>query len=58
MIPSAYSKHVTVSVFVIKQREDEEKKGNYNIIIKKKQFGTPLPSRSILKKSMMNISKL
>ena len=26
MIPSAYSKNVTVSVFAIKQREDEEKK--------------------------------
>ena len=26
MMPSAYSKHVIVSVFVIKQREDEEKK--------------------------------
>ena len=26
MIPSAYSKHVTVSVFATKQKEDEEKK--------------------------------
>lgn len=26
MISSAYSKHVTVSVFVMKQKEDEEKK--------------------------------
>ena len=57
MIPSAYSKHVTVSVFATKQKEDEEKNGNYNVVIKKKQFATPLPWRSVVKKSMMNISK-
>lgn len=56
MILFAYSKHATESVPVIRQKEDKEKK-KIIIIIKKKQFATPLPWRSVLEKSMMNVSK-